>query len=115
MPCSPPQSPAIQQAGDARATPQAARGATGSRARNVNLAVRDSAGWLRRWNRPALMGVITSLPEEEATMDITPVSPGCLAGIRVLALTKLEAGTPSPGAFAGRGPNFARGKTPRGG
>jgi len=47
-------------------------------------------------------------------MDVTPVSPGCLAGIRVLDLTQFEAGTTCTEALAWMGADIAKGGKPEG-
>src|SRR5260370_25796536 len=47
-------------------------------------------------------------------MDVTPVSPGCLAGIRVLDLTQCEAGTTCTEAVAWMGADIAKVEPPRG-
>jgi hypothetical protein len=48
-------------------------------------------------------------------MDVTPVSPGCLAGIGLLDLTQFEAATTCTEALAWMGADIAKVENPKGG
>ena len=47
-------------------------------------------------------------------MQVTPASPGCLTGIRILDLTQFEAGTTCTEALAWMGADIAKVEPPRG-
>src|SRR5207248_10013142 len=83
---------------------------TGSRRRSSRRSAAQRSR--QRLNRVLFDGSTT--PAREPAMAVTPMSPGCLAGIRVLDLTQFEAGTTCTEALAWMGADIAKIEPPRG-
>src|SRR5205085_6533942 len=60
------------------------------------------------------IGYCSAHSDKEPLMDVTPASPGCLSGIRVLDLTQFEAGATRTEALAWMGHDIAKIEPPRG-